>query len=114
MCTVYEEDEKVFDALKAGATGYIVKKTAPHELIEAIRDLKNGGSPMSSQIARKVVQSFNAVQVPSKEQSLLTRRESEILDLLAKGYRYKEIAEQLAISIETVRRHVHNIYEKRH
>jgi len=114
MCTVYEEDEKVFEALKAGAMGYIVKKTPPAQLLEAITDLKNGGSPMSSQIARKVVASFNQKKSRSKEAESLSARENEILDLLAKGFRYKEIAEKLFISTETVRRHVHNIYEKLH
>ncbi|MBK8845292.1 MAG: response regulator transcription factor [Bacteroidetes bacterium] len=115
MCTVYEDDEKVFDALQAGAHGYILKKTPPQELLEAISQLHAGGSPMSSQIARKVVGSFSQ---PKKTKSgnteMLTDREHEILDLLAKGYRYKEIAEKSFISIETVRRHVHNIYQKLH
>ena len=112
MCTVYEEDEKVFEALKAGAMGYIVKKTPPAQLLEAITDLKNGGSPMSSQIARKVVASFNKQK--SKEAESLSARENEILELLSKGFRYKEIGDKLFISTETVRRHVHNIYEKLH
>ena len=114
MCTVYEEDEKVFEALKAGAMGYIIKKTPPAQLLEAITDLKNGGSPMSSQIARKVVASFNQKKSKSKESESLSTRENEILDLLAKGFRYKEIGDKLFISTETVRRHVHNIYEKLH
>jgi DNA-binding NarL/FixJ family response regulator len=114
MCTVYEEDEKVFEALKAGAMGYIIKKTSPAQLLEAITDLKNGGSPMSSQIARKVVASFNDKKTKSKETESLSARENEILELLAKGFRYKEIADKLFISTETVRRHVHNIYEKLH
>ena len=112
MCTVYEEDEKVFEALMAGAMGYIVKKTPPTQLLEAIMDLKNGGSPMSSQIARKVVASFNTRKSKSKDADSLSVRENEILDLLARGFRYKEIAGKLNISTETVRRHVHNIYEK--
>ena len=112
MCTVYEEDEKVFEALKAGAMGYIVKKTPPAQLLEAITDLNNGGSPMSSQIARKVVASFGSSKSKSKDADSLSVRENEILDLLARGFRYKEIADKLSISTETVRRHVHNIYEK--
>ncbi len=115
MCTVCEDDEQVFEALKAGATGYILKNTAPHELLQAISELQQGGSPMTSQIARKVVASFT----PAKKQKsaaleLLSERELEILELLTKGYRYKEIADKTFINIETVRKHVHNIYHKLH
>src|SRR5687768_1559352 len=118
MCTVYEDDEKIFEALTAGASGYILKKTAPHKLLEAIRELQAGGAPMSSQIARKVVEAFQQRQVTEqpftehKSLKLLSNREKEILELLAKGLLYKEIAAQLFISQETVRKHVYHIYEK--
>jgi DNA-binding NarL/FixJ family response regulator len=115
MCTVYEDDDSIFEALKAGASGYILKKTPPKKMLESIRDLHDGGAPMSSQIARRVVDSMQhaPVAVPA-EAAQLTRRERELLEHLAKGYRYKEIADILNISTETVRKHVHNIYEKLH
>jgi len=119
MCTVYEDDEKIFEALSAGASGYILKKTAPHKLLEAISELMDGGAPMSSQIARKVVAAFqNKPATPDVAEStalnVLSNREKEILELLAKGLLYKEIAAQLFISQETVRKHVYHIYEKLH
>jgi DNA-binding NarL/FixJ family response regulator len=119
MCTVYEDDEKIFEALSAGANGYILKKTAPHRLLEAISELQQGGAPMSSQIARKVVNAFQLrntepVNPKSAELNTLSPREKEILELLAKGLLYKEIAGQLFISQETVRKHVYHIYEKLH
>lgn len=116
MCTVYEEDEKIFEALNAGASGYIIKKTAPSKLIEAIKELHEGGAPMSSQIARKVVMAFQ--QKPSGitngSLDILTKREFEILEMLANGMVYKEISEKLFISSETVRKHVYNVYNKLH
>ena len=115
MCTIYEEDEKIFEALTAGANAYILKKTAPARLLEAIRELYEGGAPMSSQIARKVVAAFSRIpQVPSQSLDTLSHREAEILQLLAKGLLYKEIAGQLNIAQETVRKHVYHIYEKLH
>ncbi len=116
MCTVYEEDEKIFEALNAGASGYILKKTAPVKLLEAIRELYEGGAPMSSQIARKVVAVFQKKPTYPDKYSLnqLSHREKEILEWLAKGMLYKEIAAQLFISPETVRKHVYHIYEKLH
>lgn len=118
MCTVYEDDEKIFEALSAGASGYILKKTAPHKLLEAIRELQEGGAPMSSQIARKVVQAFQqnkaGTEATDNSLSVLSNREKEILELLAKGMLYKEIAASLFISQETVRKHVYHIYEKLH
>ena len=119
MCTVYEEDEKIFEALTAGASGYILTKTSPGKMLEAIRELNEGGSPMSSQIARKVVAAFRnrpAVEetTQSKDISTLSNREKEILEWLAKGMLYKEIAAELFISPETVRKHVYHIYEKLH
>jgi DNA-binding NarL/FixJ family response regulator len=121
MCTVYEENEKIFEALSAGASGYILKKTDPTRLLESIRELYEGGAPMSSQIARKVVAAFQ-VQTPvqaiedkeTKGPNLLTGREKEILELLSKGLMYKEIASQLFLSAETVKKHVYHIYEKLH
>jgi DNA-binding NarL/FixJ family response regulator len=111
MCTVYEEDEHVFESLKAGATGYILKKTAPARLLEAIEEIYKGGSPMSSTIARKVMSSFaeNKVRQPIDD---LSEREKEILNQLARGMQYKAIAAGLSLSVETVRTHIRNIYEK--
>lgn len=123
ICTVYEEDEKIFEALNAGANGYILKKTSPIKLLEAIRELYEGGAPMSAQIARKVVAVFQQKnntqetgQVPVTNSNLktLSNREMEILVLLSKGMLYKEIAAQLFISQETVRKHVYHMYEKLH
>jgi DNA-binding NarL/FixJ family response regulator len=117
MCTVYEEDEKIFEALSAGASGYILKKTAPGKLLEAIRELYQGGAPMSSQIARKVVAAFQnkpTAADTSNRLDELTNREKEILEQLSKGLMYKEIAAQLYLSAETVRKHVYHIYEKLH
>lgn len=110
--TIYENDEKVFDALAAGASGYLLKKTPPTKMIEAIKDLDNGGSPMSSQIARKVISHFNQPNKPGHDS--LTNKENEILALLAKGYLYKEIANKLLITTGTVTQHIHRIYEKLH
>ena len=121
MCTVYEDDEKIYQALTAGASGYILKKTPPAKLLDAIQELYEGGAPMSSQIARKVVAAFqlkNADLIPenpsAKSMRLLSNREKEILELLSKGMVYKEIAASLFISAETVRKHVYHIYEKLH
>jgi DNA-binding NarL/FixJ family response regulator len=113
MCTVYEEDEQIFEALRAGASGYILKKTAPAKLLEAIKELNEGGAPMSSQIARKVVTAFQS-KPTDNALGALSNREMEILELLAKGLLYKEISAQLSISQETVRKHVYHIYEKLH
>ena len=120
MCTVYEENEKIFEALSAGASGYILKKTDPARMLEAIRELYEGGAPMSSQIARKVVAAFQ--QQDQAELSInngtkldaLTRRENEILELLSRGLMYKEIAVHTCLSAETVRKHVYHVYEKLH
>ena len=117
MCTVYEEDEKIFEALSAGASGYILKKTTPQKMLEAISELYNGGAPMSSQIARKVVAAFSKKTEMVKSDSDLhdlSNRERQILEHLSKGMMYKEIAAELFISSETVRKHVYHIYEKLH
>jgi len=111
MSTVYEDDESIFESLKAGASGYLLKKTAPSKILDSIIEVFHGGSPMSGQIARKVIASFQ--QKDSIDGSeLLTVREKEILKSLAKGLRYKEIAAEFNIGIETVRSHARNIYEK--
>jgi DNA-binding NarL/FixJ family response regulator len=112
MCTVYEDTDHIFRALKAGATGYLLKNTPSAQLLEAIRDLHQGGSPMSGGIARKVIEAFAKLAQVPQPAAALTAREQEILGLLAKGFRYKEVAAQLFVSIDTVRTHVRNIYEK--
>ena len=114
MLTVYEDDDQIFKSIAAGATGYIVKKTPPAELLDAIGTLHAGGSPMSDRIARKVVQAFQQMGKSSKETENLTERETEILSYLAKGYHDKEIAEKFFLSFETVRTHLRNIYKKLH
>ena len=117
MCTVYEEDEKIFEALSAGASGYILKKTTPQKMLDAISELYNGGAPMSSQIARKVVAAFSQkTEIVKSENDLhgLSNREKQILEHLSKGMMYKEIAGELFISPETVRKHVYHVYEKLH
>jgi len=114
MLTAYLENEKIFDSLMAGATGYLLKKTPPTQILEAIVDVHRGGSPMSTQIARKVVQYVHALKQPERSTENLSPREQEILALASKGYQYKEIAVELSISIETVRVHFRHIYEKLH
>lgn len=111
MSTIYEDDENIFLSLKAGASGYILKKTEPEKILEAISDVFLGGSPMNSQIARKVIASFQK-EDPIDSNETLTNREKEILKELSKGLRYKEIAASLHISMETVRSHARKIYEK--
>ncbi|HCY75868.1 MAG TPA: DNA-binding response regulator [Ignavibacteriales bacterium] len=116
MLTVYEESEFVFDALCAGACGYLVKKTPPARLLEAIKDANDGGSPMSSRIARQVITAFkegNNFQ-NQKQNYDLSDREISVLNLLSDGYNYQEIAENLFISVDTVRHHIRNIYKKLH
>ncbi|HEX6171755.1 MAG TPA: response regulator transcription factor [Chitinophagaceae bacterium] len=116
MCTVYEDDEKIFEALSAGASGYILKKTEPQKLLESIKELHEGGAPMSSQIARKVVVAFREKPVATHSPAIdqLSHREKQILEELSRGLMYKEIANVLFISSETVRKHVYHIYEKLH
>ena len=111
MFTVYENSDQVFEALVAGACGYLLKSTPPEKLLEAIHDAHKGGSPMSSHIARKVVQYFH--RAPARnEMAELSKREEEVLHHLAQGRLYKEIADQLSISIDTVRKHLNSIYGK--
>lgn len=113
MSTVYEDDENIFESLKAGATGYLLKKTVPSRILEAITEVYQGGSPMSTQIARRVIASFQK-EDDIEASEILTSREKEILKNLSEGLRYKEIADRLKISIETVRSHARRIYEKLH
>lgn len=109
MFTIYEDNDQVFEALKAGATGYILKNTAPDKIIEALLELQEGGSPMSPKIARKVLTTFTTKKVVT---DLISKREQEVLELLSKGYLYKEIADQLNITLSTVKRHLNHIYQK--
>jgi DNA-binding NarL/FixJ family response regulator len=112
MLTVYENTNVIFSALAAGASGYLLKKSSPDQLIEAVRDVHAGGSPMTSHIARKVVASFQQANSPGNEYEKLSLREQEVLDCLAKGFLYQEIAEQLKISYATVHTHIRHIYKK--
>lgn len=114
MFTIYEDDEKVFEALKAGAHGYLLKKTPKEKLLEALEELYNGGSPMSTNIARKVIEAFEKKNRPPAELNTLTNKERQILELLAKGFLYKEIADQLHSTRNTIKQHIHHIYEKLH
>ncbi len=116
MLTIYEESEFVFDALCAGACGYLVKKTPPAKLLEAIKDANDGGSPMSSRIARQVITAFKEGQniFTTGKNYDLSEREISVLNLLADGYNYQEIADTLFISVDTVRHHIRNIYKKLH
>lgn len=114
MLTVYDNSETIFSALKAGASSYILKSTPPEKVIEAIEELYRGGAPISSQIARKVIDAFQSKDKVNENYQLLSRREQEILEQLAQGYRYKEIADRLFVSIDTVRTHIRNTYEKLH
>ena len=114
MLTVYQNTEHIFNALAAGATGYMLKQTPPAELLAAIKDVNAGGSPMSGHIARKIVQSFQRVAPSSPESQSLSPREAEVLALLAKGFLYKEIAEAMKVTYATVHTHIRHIYEKLH
>jgi len=114
MVTVYEDSDRIFRALKAGANGYLVKSSPPDQLLEAIRDVYKGGAPMSSHIARKVVKLFHQIGPSIKEAENISAREREVLDLLSEGFIYKEIGDKLNIGAETVRSHVKNICQKMH
>lgn len=116
MLTIYEDSDKVFDALCAGACGYLVKKTPPSKLLDAIKEVYDGGSPMSSQIARQVIIAFKESKDlnDDKQEFELSSREKEVINLLAGGNNYQQIAEQLYISVDTVRHHIKNIYKKLH
>src|SRR5882672_7123345 len=114
MLTTYDESDLIFESLRAGAHGYLLKNTDSAELVQAVEQVHAGGAPMSMYIARKVVNHFQQIRQPSSEMEKLTKREYEILALLAKGFLYKEIADQLGISLSTVRAHLHTVYEKLH
>lgn len=114
MLTVYEDDDSVFRALKAGANGYLIKRDASEKLLPALQDIQHGGAPMSAHIARQVVQFFHRSEAPAAESERLSPRETEILDLLVKGLILKEVADHLGIGFETVRTHVNHIYIKLH
>jgi DNA-binding NarL/FixJ family response regulator len=114
MLTVYEDDDSIFRALKAGANGYLVKRDASEKLLEALQEVQHGGAPMSAHIARQVVQFFHRSELPANEAERPSPREREILDLLVKGLVLKEVADQLGIGLETVRTHVNHIYQKLH
>ena len=113
MFTIYEDDEKVFEALVAGASGYLLKKTSFEKICESLVELSEGGSPMSTQIARKVINRIRSTET-NDELEILSPRENDVLSYLAKGLLYKEIAIKLNISTNTVRQHIHKIYEKLH
>jgi DNA-binding NarL/FixJ family response regulator len=114
MLTVYEDADHIYNALAAGATGYLLKETPREDLLNALEDVHRGGSPMTSNIARKVVQSFGRAPASISAGDDLSPREQEVLDLLACGYLYKEIAERLNISVPTVNTYVRRMYEKLH
>ena len=112
MLTVYEDSEQIFESLRAGASGYLLKRTPSAQILSAIREVRDGGSPMSNHIARKVVQFFNQQSTPDLQS--LSEREREVLAHLSRGRLYKEIAESLGISLDTVRKHLQSVYQKLH
>jgi DNA-binding NarL/FixJ family response regulator len=114
MLTVYEDNNRLFQSLTAGASGYLLKRTSPAKLIAAIREAQAGGSPMTPQIARRVVQHFRRLSEPASELQKLTPRENDVLDQLAKGFRYKEIVENLGITQGTLNGYIRSVYEKLH
>ncbi|MEX1132947.1 MAG: response regulator transcription factor [Flavobacteriales bacterium] len=112
MCTVQDDDDSLFRAICAGATGYLVKNASPVQLITAVQEVHAGGSPMSAGIARRVLANLRPTRTPAPEIAQLTERERQVLEELAQGYRYKEIAERLTVSMDTVRTHIRNLYHK--
>jgi DNA-binding NarL/FixJ family response regulator len=114
MLTVFEDADLIFSALAAGASGYLLKRMPPAQLLEAILEVHGGGAPMSASIARKVVQSFQSGRSPGEQDAELSTREREVLNGLAEGYVYKQIADQLGVSIHTLRNYIRRIYEKLH
>ena len=114
MLTRYEQSDMIFDSIRAGASGYLLKHTPANELIQAVEQVHSGGAPMTMQVARKVINHFQKIQKPSSDVEKLTLREQEVLNLLAKGYLYKEIADHLGITINTLRNHLRTIYDKLH
>ncbi len=114
ILTVFEDNERVFEAIRAGANGYILKKTPPQKILEAIEDVHTGGAPMTSSIARKVLELFPKQPARNQEIDMLSAREQEVLQLLIDGYSYKMIASKLEVALDTVRTHIRRIYEKLH
>lgn len=114
MLTTYEESDLIFNSLRAGANGYLLKNMPPDELVQAVEQVQAGGAPMSIRIARKVVDHFHQIEAGSAEVEKLSTREHQILSLLAKGLHYKEISDRLGISLSTVRTHIHAVYQKLH
>lgn len=114
MLTVYEDNDKIFRALQAGACGYLLKRTPPEQLIQAIKEVKQGGAPMTSEVARRLVETFQRPAAAPPPEVELSRREREILELVSRGYGNKEIGEQLSVGLETVRHHLKRVYEKFH
>ena len=114
MLTMYDDREQVFNSILAGASGYLVKRTPPAKILEAIQEISSGASPMSGRIARMMVEHFRNLKRTAPELEQLSRREQEVLELLAKGYRYKEIADALSVGFDTVRSHLRSIYDKLH
>ena len=114
MLTVHDDDHHIFEAICAGASGYLLKDTPPVRLVEAIREVHAGGAPMSPNIARRVVTMFQRIAPPRDSPADLTRRELEVLRLLADGHSYKTAADALSVSLDTLRSHIRNIYDKLH
>ena len=117
MFTVFEDDDKIYNSLKAGAKGYILKNSSPSKIINSVRELHNGGSPMNPNIARKIIDAFSSLEIKNRNiraELPLTKREYEILKELSKGLLYKEISEKMQITIGTVKQHIHKIYDKLH
>jgi DNA-binding NarL/FixJ family response regulator len=114
MLTVFEDNDKIFDALKYGADGYILKKTPPHKIIEYVKDAMEGGAPMTPSVAKKVLSSFSMPKESPSTMSLISAREQEVLNLIIEGHSYKMIGDKLFISIDTVRSHIRKIYDKLH
>ena len=114
ILTVYEDNESIFEALRAGARGYLLKRAVSDHILRAIQDVKEGGGPMTSHVARRVVESFNESTRDRNEEAILSAREKEILSQLTKGYSNKEIADKMSVSMSTVRTHLRHIYEKLH
>jgi DNA-binding NarL/FixJ family response regulator len=114
MLTVYEDSDQIFQSLRAGASGYLLKRTPGAKILESIREVHAGGSPMNSHIARKVVQFFNQISQPATHLETLSDREREVLALLSRGQLYKQIADSLGITLDTVRKHLQSIYQKLH
>jgi len=114
MCTVFDDDEKIYKAISAGADGYMLKRSQPDILIQSIKELMEGGSPISGYVAKKILQSFRQTVPLNMNEGQLSEREQEVLGLLAAGYRNKEVADKLSVSPKTIKAHIYNIYQKLH